>query len=70
MFDARGADEAEPVTQFLLPRTDLAVLLQFSALIVLLAMGLWWTRHRPDGRLVVSGAGLLLLALLLLRAAH
>lgn len=56
--------------QFLLPRTDLAVLLQFGLLLVLLATGLWWTHRRPDGRLVVIGAGLLLVALLLLRAAH
>lgn len=58
------------MTELLLPRTDLAVLLQFGALLVLVATGLWWTRRRPDARLVVIGAGLLLLALLLLRAAH
>ncbi len=55
---------------WLLPRTDAGVLAQLVVLLLTVGAGLWWTRQRPDARLVVIGAGLLLIALMGVRAAH
>ncbi len=70
MVHAQRVDQGMPVIELLLPRTDLAVLLQLVSLLAVISAGLWWTRRSPDLRLVVIGSGLLLLALLGLRAAH
>lgn len=58
------------IRDLLLPRTDLAVLVQLVVLAVLVVTGLWATRRNRDLRLVVIGSGMLLLALAGLRAAH
>lgn len=58
------------MTEWLFPRTDAGVGVQVVALVVLVGVGLWATRRRPDARLLVVGSGLVLLALAGLRAAH
>ena len=58
------------MTELLLPRTDAGVAAQAILLVVLVGMGLWATRRQPDGRLLVIGVGLVLVALVGLRAAH
>lgn len=54
----------------LFPTTDAGVFVQVAVLVVAVSIGLWGTRRRPDARLLVVGAGLLLFALVGLRAAH
>jgi hypothetical protein len=58
------------VIELLLPRTDAGVAVQVVGLIVVLAVLLRITWRRPDLRLVVLGSGLLVLALMGVRAAH
>jgi hypothetical protein len=58
------------VSELLQPRTDAGVVAQALVLGAVWAAGWWWARRRPDARLLVTGAGLVLLALLGLRAAH
>ena len=54
----------------LLPTTDAGALLQVVLLAVAVGALLWVTRRHRDLRLLVAGTGLLLLALMALRAAH
>lgn len=58
------------MAELILPRTDAGVAVQAAALAVLLAVGWWGTRRRPEARLVLIGAGLVLIGLTGLRAAH
>lgn len=60
----------QPVQRLLLPTTDLGVVVQ--VLLAAALLGVLWslTRHRPEWRLVVLGAALLLFGLFGLRAAH
>lgn len=58
------------MNSLLLPRTDLGVLAQVIVLGALLALAVWGTRRRPEYRLLALGVGLLLFALMGLRAAH
>lgn len=54
----------------LLPRTDLGVLVQLSAVSILGGLALYVTRRRRDWRLVVAGVLVLVLGLFGLRALH
>jgi hypothetical protein len=54
----------------LLPRTDAGVLLQAAVLALVFSLALWRTWRHPDVRLVAIGLGLVLGALMGLRAAH
>lgn len=54
----------------LLPETDAGVIAQLLLVLVMWLGGLWSLRNRPDARLVVAGAGLLMLGLIGLRALH
>lgn len=56
--------------ELLQPRTDAGVAFQFAVAAIGIVTGLWWSRRRPDARLVVIGLSLLLVGLLGLRAAH
>lgn len=58
------------MTQLLLPQTDGGVAVQAVVLLVLLGVGWWATRQRPDARLLLVGVGLVLVGLIGLRAAH
>lgn len=58
------------MSELVLPRTDAGVAVQVVVAVVVLLAGLWATRRRPDARLVVVGAGLVLVGLIGLRAAH
>lgn len=58
------------MNSLLLPRTDLGVLAQVVVLVALLALAVWGTPCRPEYRLLALGVGLLLFALMGLRAAH
>jgi hypothetical protein len=58
------------MSSLLLPRTDLGVLAQVIALIAVVAVAVWGTRRRPEFRLLALGIGLVLFALMGLRAAH
>jgi 4-amino-4-deoxy-L-arabinose transferase-like glycosyltransferase len=58
------------VSSLLLPRTDLGVLAQAVVLGVVLALSVWATRRRSEFRLLALGTGLMLFALMGLRAAH
>ena len=54
----------------LLPMTDAGVLVQAVVLALVVGLLLALTRHHRDLRPLVVGAGVLLTALFLLRAAH
>jgi len=56
--------------ELLLPRTDGAVLVEFVVVIAVIGatLALVWRRH--DWRLLVASSGLLLVALMALRAIH
>jgi hypothetical protein len=58
------------VSSLLLPRTDLGVLAQVVVLTAALALAVWSTRRRPELRLLAVGTGVMLFALMGLRAAH
>jgi hypothetical protein len=58
------------VSSLLLPRTDLGVLAQVIVLTAALALAVWSTRRRPELRLLAVGTGVMLFALMGLRAAH
>ena len=58
------------VRDLLLPTTDAGVLTQVVTVLVVIAVLLAVTRRRRDLRFAVAGAGLLVLALMALRAAH
>lgn len=58
------------MVDFLLPATDGGVIAQLLAVFVVWLGALWSLRNRPDARLVVFGAGLLVLALIGVRALH
>ena len=58
------------MTQFLLPRTDGAVLVQVIVVGVVVAIACASVRRNRDWRTLVGGSGLLLLGLLGLRALH
>lgn len=53
-----------------LPRTDAGVVAQLVLLAVLVTAGLYATRHVPDLRRLVAGAGMFVLGLMALRAVH
>jgi hypothetical protein len=55
---------------FLLPATDGGVVAQLVSVVVLWVITLWALRNRPDHRLLAAGAGLVLLALIGVRALH
>ena len=54
----------------LLPATDAGVMAQLAAVAALWAISLWALRNRPDDRLLAIGVGLVLLALIGVRALH
>jgi hypothetical protein len=54
----------------LLPATDGGVIAQLLAVVALWAISLWALRNRPDHRLLAIGVGLVLLALVGVRALH
>jgi len=56
--------------EFLLPRTDSAVLVELLVVLVVLAitLAIVWKRH--DTRFLVASSGLLVLSLMALRAMH
>jgi len=58
------------VIELLLPRTDAGVITQVVVLLLVFSVALWRTWRHPDVRLVVVGIGLILGALVGLRAAH
>lgn len=58
------------IGRFLRPATDLGVAVQLIALVTVVGLAAWRVWHRPEWRLVVLGAGLLLLGGMGLRAAH
>lgn len=58
------------MNDLLRPTTDAGVFLQFALVLLVVGLGLVLTRRRPDGRLVVIGAGMLALGVMGLRAVH
>ncbi len=54
----------------LLPATDAGVVTQLFLVLALWLIALWSLRNRPDSRLLVTGAGLVILGLIGLRALH
>lgn len=56
--------------ELLHPRTDAGVLAQVGVVVAVWALALWRTRSARDLRLLVVGLGVLVLALMALRAAH
>ena len=54
----------------LLPATDAGVIGQLAAVVAVWVIALWALRNRPDARLFAVGAGLVLLALIGVRALH
>ena len=61
---------ASVVSRFLRPTTDLGVAAQLAALVLVVGLAAWRVWHRPEWRLVVLGAGLVLLGAMGIRAAH
>ena len=55
---------------FLLPRNDTAVLIQFAVAGLLGAAAIWRTWSDPDRRIFAIGATVLVIALLGVRAVH
>lgn len=58
------------MSSLLWPTTDAGVLAQLVVLLALVGVALWRWGRQPDARLLVIGAGIALLALMGLRAAH
>lgn len=58
------------IVDLLLPRTDAGVAIQGAIVIVAGGLGLYLTRDRPDGRLLVVGVLLVSLAFMGVRALH
>lgn len=58
------------VGEILRPRTDAGAFGQLAVVVFVWLGVLWGVRRRPDARLVTFGAGLLLVGLMGLRAAH
>ena len=54
----------------LLPATDGGVIAQLVFVLVVWAIALWLLRNRPDSRLLATGVGLVLVALIGVRALH
>lgn len=54
----------------LLPSTDGGVIAQLVVVVALWLGGLWALRNRPDARLLLAGGGLVVLALIGVRALH
>lgn len=54
----------------LLPTTDGGVIAQLVFVLVVWAIALWLLRNRPDSRLLAAGVGLVLVALIGVRALH
>lgn len=68
--NGRAGEKEGGVIELLLPRTDAGVVMQVVGVLAVFAVLLRVTWRRPDLRLVVLGSGLLLLALMGVRAAH
>lgn len=60
----------DPILDLLLPKTDTAVLIQLVVVLLALGIALWRFWSNPDLRLLVIGAGLLVLGLMGLRSLH
>lgn len=58
------------IVDLFLPRTDAGVAIQAAVVIVAGGLGLYLTRDRPDGRLLVVGVVLVALAFMGVRALH
>ena len=58
------------IRDLLLPTTDAGAGAQLIIALAVIALLLVAMRHRPDWRLVVAGGGLLVIAVMALRAAH
>lgn len=61
---------ASVISRVLRPTTDLGVAAQLTALVAIVGLVAWRVWHRPEWRLVVLGAGLVLLGAMGIRATH
>lgn len=61
---------AQAVRRLLLPESDVSVVVQFVAVVVLGSWAVWRLRARSEWRLVVIGLTLVTLGAMGLRAAH